>query len=179
MDDFETLTPDPALQPISTPLKNLSDQHQLITDLLTWIKDDADTGTAATLRSMLNKASDSDIARIRESMTNADPTNRAAWLVGALKTARQERLAEREGGASAKNDLLRMCNRLEGILSQASAQLVDLRTLIAVAPLPEKPPRYRCPQCGIGLPAERSLAFHLANVHDGPPVPLTSTEAQA
>lgn len=54
----------------------------------------------------------------------------------------------------------------------------EIRSLLSNISIPEKP-EHPCPQCGIALPGERALAFHLYNVHDGPPVPLTDQDLTA
>lgn len=59
------------------------------------------------------------------------------------------------------------------------AKVTDALNMLAAMNLPGLAPKHLCPSCGIGLPSERALAFHLQNVHDGPAVPLTPEEAKA
>jgi len=47
--------------------------------------------------------------------------------------------------------------------------------------IPKDPLRtkVKCPQCKTEFKSQRTLALHIQNVHDGPPVPLTTEEATA
>lgn len=72
-------------------VKGLPDINDTTQGFLHWIGAHADAGTAHILRCTLARASESDIAQVAESMRRARPRNRAAWVVGALKSARAER----------------------------------------------------------------------------------------
>lgn len=147
-----------------SPISNLDKTHA---DLLAWIGDHADDGTAHILRVALHRAAEADVARVRESMANADPDNRAAWIIGALNSERDERQHSRKLEGGTKNDLLRLADRIEGTIGQATAQLADLRAMIAAAPLPDKPARFTCSvsYCNAPFKTQGALDQHLANVH--------------
>jgi hypothetical protein len=54
----------------------------------------------------------------------------------------------------------------------------EIRSLLTGISIPERP-AHPCPHCGLDLHGPTRLALHVANVHDGPSVPLTADEQVA
>jgi hypothetical protein len=75
-------------------------------------------------------------------------------------------------------DILELSHELQMDLRAANSKLTTIRSWLAAQPQTVQF-KWTCPQCGAGKDTERALAFHLANVHDGPPVPMTTDEAAA
>jgi hypothetical protein len=76
-------------------------------------------------------------------------------------------------------EIFEVLRRLRYDLTAAQAKVTDALNILSSMNLPALKARLECPECGAGLPGERALAFHLQNVHDGPPVPLSAEEARA
>jgi hypothetical protein len=143
----------------------LFDLEKTKNELLRWIGDDTSGGTAHTLHRTLERATEADVASVRETLVDADPDNRAAYVIGAFKNARAQRLAAREH-AGDRSDLLRLAKRCDDTLRQARAQLDDLRTMIAALPLPDRPARHACPLCGLDRKNSIALAEHVELIHE-------------
>lgn len=92
-------------------LKNLSDQDELQNDLLDWIGDHADVGTPRVLRSALRRATEADLVSVREAMRGAKPEKRGAWIIGALKARRLERIEENRP-RTPTDDMLQLVDEL-------------------------------------------------------------------
>jgi hypothetical protein len=78
-----------------------------------------------------------------------------------------------------RKDVIQQMTYLADDMRKIQAKFVELQSMVAQLKTIEPPPPHACPNCGLPLPGERALAFHLANVHDGPPVPMTTDEAAA
>lgn len=69
--------------------------------------------------------------------------------------------------------------RIRMDLTDAQMKVTEALNMLSAMNLPVKAPENVCPQCGHGFYGERELAFHLANVHGGPAVPLSEIEEEA
>jgi hypothetical protein len=77
-------------------------------------------------------------------------------------------------------DVYKLLGFIQDDLRQTQAKLVEVRSMLAAGAMSREPADLiGCPHCGVQLASTRVLASHLANVHDGPPVPLTETEEAA
>jgi hypothetical protein len=78
-------------------------------------------------------------------------------------------------------DILELAHGLQQDLRNANAKLTTIRSWLAAQPEHERNYEHVCshPGCGYAFSTERRLAIHIANVHDGPPVPLDPAELTA
>lgn len=72
-------------------------------------------------------------------------------------------------------DIYKILDEIEHHTRSISAKQTTLRSMLAGISIPEKA-SHECRQCGGAFTGERALAFHMQNVHDGPPVPLSDLE---
>jgi hypothetical protein len=75
-----------------------TDKALLADQLVTMIGDDADKGTVFQVRTLASRVPMSSLAKVRESLQNQNPRDRAAYAVGALRSEFAE-LAGRTGSA--------------------------------------------------------------------------------
>jgi hypothetical protein len=79
-----------------------------------------------------------------------------------------------------KADVFKLLGYIQDDLRQTQAKLVEVRSMLAAGAMEHEPTdAVKCPlpHCGSdGFDTERMLAFHVQNVHGGPPVPLSAVE---
>lgn len=75
-------------------------------------------------------------------------------------------------------DLYKILDAVDHHARAITRMHTELRALLAQVSIPETAD-HPCPQCGVPLAGERALAFHCANVHGGPAIPLSPDEERA
>lgn len=81
---------------------------------------------------------------------------------------------------SQEPEIFELLRKIRYDATAIQAKVTDALNMLANMNLPAaKAPTHICPKCTGGFHSERYLAFHMANVHDGPPVPLSEDEAAA
>lgn len=79
-----------------------------------------------------------------------------------------------------RDDVYRIIGFVESDLRGVQAKFTEMRSMLAQGAMERAPvDLLACPKCGAGFDSERALAFHDANVHGGPPVPLSPEEERA
>lgn len=81
--------------------------------------------------------------------------------------------------SATKDDVYRMLSFIQDDLRQTQAKLVEVRSMLAQGAMEREPKDMLTCLCGAGFFSERALAFHVQNVHNGPPVPLSKAEEAA
>lgn len=61
-------------------------------------------------------------------------------------------------------------------LTAAQGKVTEAMRMLSALNLEAEPEPFQCPKGCRGFSTERGLAFHMANVHDGPAVPLNEEE---
>lgn len=80
--------------------------------------------------------------------------------------------------AATLKDIYKLLDSIDKHARAITAQHSELRSMLASLKLPQAA-EFPCPVCDTPLAGERALAFHMQNVHDGFPVPLTEAEKTA
>lgn len=79
-----------------------------------------------------------------------------------------------------RQDVFRLIGFIEDDLRGINAKFTQVRSMLAAGAMSHgDDDGIKCERCGIVLASERALLFHLQNVHDGPPVPLSEAEEAA
>lgn len=82
--------------------------------------------------------------------------------------------------SATREDVFRLIGFIEADLRGVNAKFTEVRSMLAQGAMERAAENVlECRKCGAGLASERALAFHDANVHGGPAVPLSDEEAAA